>query len=135
MELTDQRSERRRSKWHKINPRPIAVLGPNPIRTGHLARICDEAVEIQFLERHDREVFSFSELAVLIPASSSAYLSGRIRVETIYCRISGVNGNGAKPQNGNSADSKMRKCIISLNNMEPNKKKLLITACIKFNIR
>ena len=130
MELIDQRPERRRSKWHKVNTRPIAILGPRPIRTGHLTRICDEAVEIQFLDRHDREAFSFSELAILISESNSAYLSGRIHVETIYCRISGVNGNGLKFQNGNGADSKMRKCIISLNNMEPNQKKLLKEACI-----
>jgi hypothetical protein len=130
MELTDQSTEHRRSKWHKINTRPIAILGPSPIRAGHLTRICDEAVEIQFLERHNKEAFSFSELAILIPESSSAYLSGMIDVETIYCRISGVNGNGAKSQKGNGADPNLRKCIISLDNMEPNQKKLLKKACV-----
>lgn len=122
MNSADHKPERRKSKWHNIVTRPIAILGPSPIRAGHLIRICDEAVEIQFLERRDKEAFSFSELAILITEPKSPYLSGRIHVETIYCRISGVNGNGA--------DSKMRKCVISLNDMEPNQKKLLKNACI-----
>ena len=130
MELTDKKTERRKSKWRKINTRPIAVLGPNPIRTGHLTRICDEAVEIQFLERHEKEVFSFSELAILIPESNSAYLSGKIEVETIYCRLSNVAAKAERSPNSNGADSNMRKCVVSLDNMEPNKKKLLIKACV-----
>ena len=129
MELTDKKTERRKSKWRKINTRPIAVLGPNPIRTGHLTRICDEAVEIQFLERHEKEVFSFSELAILIPETNSAYLSGKIDVETIYCRISNVVTNAERSPNGNGADSNIRKCVISLDNMEPNQKKMLKKAC------
>ena len=137
MKSTDQRTDRQRTKWHEISSRPIAVLGPRPIRTGHLTRICEEAVEIEFLERHDIENFSFSELAIIVPESNNPYLSGRVNVETIYCRINIVAGNGAesqigndtKSQNGSGKNSKMRKCVVSLDNMEPNQKKLLKNAC------
>ncbi len=111
MKLTEQKTERRRFKRHKVTRRPIAILGPDPARVGHVTIISDEAAEIQFSETNDSAAAKFSELFVLIPDYNSAYLSGKIHVETVSC--SRVRINGSRLQ------SRMRKCVISLNNLNP----------------
>ena len=122
MKLTDQRIERRRFKRHKVNRRPIAVLGPDPVRVGHVTSISDEAAEILFSETNGKAATMFSELVVLIPEYNSPFLSGKINVETISC--------SAAPNNGNSANSRMRKCVIYLNNLDSIRRKTLKSACL-----
>ena len=122
MKLTDQRIERRRFKRYKVNRRPIAVLGPDPVRVGHVTSISDEAAEILFSEINGKAATMFSELVVLIPEYNSPFLSGKINVETVSC--------SAAPINGNSANSRMRKCVISLNNLNFIKKRQLKSACL-----
>ena len=122
MKLIDQRIERRRFKRHKVNRRPIAVLGPDPVRVGHVTIISDEAAEIQFSETNGNTADRFSELVVLVPEYNSPFLSGKIHVETVSC--------SAAPVNGNRANSRMRKCVISLNNLDFIKKRQLKSACL-----
>ena len=78
MKLTGQKTERRRVKRRKCHIRPIAVLGPDPIRVGHITIIGDDAVEIQFREPNGRNAISFNELSVLIPEYNNLFLSGKI---------------------------------------------------------
>ena len=122
MELTDQGTERRRFKRHKVNRRPIAVLGPDPVRVGHVTIISDEAAEIQFNETNGKAATRFSELVVLVPDYNSPFLSGKIHVETVSCS-SALN-------NGNRAQSHLRKCVISLNNLNFIRKRQLKSACL-----
>ena len=122
MKLTDQRIERRRFKRHKVNRRPIAVLGPDPVKVGHLMVISDEAAEIQFSEGNGRAATKFSELVVLVPDFNSPFLSEKFHVETVSC--------SAAPINGNRANSRMRKCVISLNNINFIKKRQLKSSCL-----
>ena len=122
MKLTDQRIERRRFKRYKVNRRPIAVLGPDPVRVGHVTSISDEAAEILFSETNGKAATMFSELVVLIPEYNSPFLSGKINVETISC--------SAATNNGNRANSRMRKCVIYLNNLDPIRRKTLKSACL-----
>jgi hypothetical protein len=122
MKLIGQRPERRRFKRHEVNRRPIAILGPDPVRVGHVTIISDQAVEIQFSETNGRAANRFSELFVLIPDYNSAYLSGKIHVETISC--------GAARTNGSRLQSRIRNCVISLNNIHPQKRRQLKNACL-----
>ena len=122
MKLTDQRIERRRFKRYKVNRRPIAVLGPDPVRVGHVTIISDEAAEIQFSETNGKTATRFSELVVLVSDRISSFLSEKIHVETVSC--------SAAPINGNCANSRMRKCVISLNNLNFVKKRQLKNACL-----
>ena len=122
MELTDQRTERRRFKRHKVNRRPIAVPGPDPVRVGHVTIISDEAAEIQFTENNGKAATRFSELVVLVPDYKSPFFSGKFLVETVSCRT--------VPTNGNRAQSRMRKCVISLNNLNFIRKRELKNACL-----
>ena len=122
MKLTDQRIERRRFKRYKVNRRPIAVLGPDPVRVGHVTSISDEAAEILFSETNGKAATIFSELVVLIPEYNSPFLSGKIHVETISC--------SAAPINGNRANSRMRKCVIYLNNLNSIRRRTLKSACL-----
>lgn len=122
MELTDQRTERRRFKRHKVFRRPIAVLGPDPVRVGHVTIISDEAAEIQFNETIGKAATRFSELVVLVPDYNSPFLSEKIHVETVSCN--------SAPSKGNRAQSQMRKCVISLNNLNFIRKRQLISACL-----
>ena len=122
MKLTDHRIERRRFKRHKVNRRPIAVLGPDPVRVGHVTIISDEAAEIQFSETNGNTAARFSELVVLIPEYNNPFLSEKIHVETVSC-CSASN-------NGNCAPSQLRKCVISLNNLNFIKKRQLKSACL-----
>ena len=50
------------------------------------------------------------------------FLSEKIHVETVSC--------GASPVNGNRANSRMRKCVNSLNNLNFIKKRQIKTACL-----
>ena len=122
MELTDQRTERRRFKRHKVNRRPIAVLCPDPVRVGHVTMISDEAAEIQFTENNGKAATRFSELVVLVPDYNSPFLSDKIHVETVSCC--------SAPNNGNRAQSHLRKCVISLNNLNFIRKRQLKSACL-----
>ena len=105
MKLSEQIPERRKFKRHDVNRRPIAILGPDPVRVGHVTIISDEAAEIQFSETNGK-----------------AALSGKIHVETISCGTARINGN--------RANSRMRKCVISLNNLNFVKKRQLKNACL-----
>jgi hypothetical protein len=117
MNFVDQVTERRRFKRHKVKRMPIAVLGPNPVRVGHVTIISDEAAEILFSETNSKAATRFSELVVLIPEYNSPFLSGKIHVETVSC--------SAAPINGNRVSSRMRKCIISLNNLNSIRRRQL----------
>jgi hypothetical protein len=122
MKLTDQRTERRRFKRHTVIRRPIAVLGPDPVRVGHVTIISDEAAEIQFSETDGKAATRFSELVVLVPDYNSPFLSEKLHVETVSCSTASNNGNGAH--------SRMRKCVISLNNLNFIRKRQLKSACL-----
>lgn len=122
MNLTDQTTERRRFKRHKVNRRPIAVLGPNPVRVGHVTIISEEAAEILFSETNGKAATMFSELVVLVSDCISPFLSEKIHVETVSC--------SAAPINGNRVSSRMRKRVISLNNLNFIKKRQLKNACL-----
>ena len=122
MKLIDQRIERRRFKRHKVNRRPIAVLGPDPVRVGHVTIISDEAAEILFSETNGNTATRFSELVFLIPEYNNPFLSEKIHVETVSC--------SAAPVNGSHTNSRMRKCVISLNNLNFIKKRQLKSACL-----
>jgi len=122
MKLTEQKTERRRFTRHKVNRRPIAILGPDPVRVGHVTIISDAAAEIQFSETNGRAANKFSELVVLIPEYNSAFLSGKIHVETVSC--------SPARNNGSCLQSRMRKCVISLNNLTPIKRQQLKSACL-----
>ena len=122
MKLTEQRTERRRFKRHKVNRRPIAILGPDPVRVGHVTIISDEAAEIQFSETNGTAATKFSELVVLIPEYNSAFLSGKLNVETVSCCEARVNGSRLLSQT--------RKCVISLNNLNSIKRRKLKNACL-----
>jgi len=122
MKLSEQILERRKFKRHDVNRRPIAILGPDPVRVGHVTIISDEAAEIQFSETNGKAATEFNELFVLIPEYNNAYLSGKIHVETISCGTARINGN--------RANSRMRKCVISLNNLNFVKKRQLKNACL-----
>ena len=122
MKLTGQTPERRRFKRHKVNRRPIAILGPDPVRVGHVTIISDEAAEIQFSETNGKAAANFSELVVLLPDFNNAYLSGKIHVETVSCSRAPISGSGLQYQ--------MRKCVVSLNNLNPVKRGQLKSACL-----
>ena len=122
MESTEQKTERRRFKRHKVNRRPIAILGPDPVRVGHVTIISEEAVEILFSENNGKTATKFSELVVLVSDCISSFLSEKIHIETVSC--------SAAPINGNRVSSRMRKCVISLNNMNFIKKRQLQSACL-----
>jgi hypothetical protein len=122
MKSTEQKTERRRFKRHKVNIRPIAILGPDPVRVGHVTIISDEAAEILFSETNGNAATTFSELVVLVPEYNRPFLSEKIHVETVSC--------SAAPINGNRVSSRMRKCVISLNNMNFIKKRQLKSACL-----
>jgi hypothetical protein len=122
MKLTEQRPERRRIKRDEVNRKPIAILGPDPVRVGHVTIISDEAAEIQFSEANGKATTRFSELFVLIPEYNNAYLSGKIHVETISCGTARINGSRLQ--------ARMRKCVISLNNLHPLKRRQLKNACL-----
>ena len=123
MKLTGQRTERRKSKRHKACRRPIAVLGPDPVRVGHVTIISDEAAEIQFSESNGKAAANrFSELVVLVPDYNNPYLSGKIHVETVSC--------SAAPTNGNRLKSRMRKCVISLNKLNSVNRRQIKSACL-----
>jgi hypothetical protein len=122
MKLTEQRIERRRFKRHKVSRRPIAILGPDPVRVGHVTIISDEAAEIQFSETNGKTATKFRELVVLIPEYNSAFLSGNLNIETVSCCEARVNGSRLLSQ--------MRKCVISLSNLNSIKRRNLINACL-----
>lgn len=122
MKLDGERTERRRFQRHKASRKPIAILGPDPVRVGHVTIISDEAAEIQFSDTDGKACDKFSELVVLVPDFNSPFLSGKIPVETISCIKA--------PVNGNRAQSRMRKCVISLNNMNFIRKAKLKNACL-----
>ena len=122
MKLAEQKVERRRFKRHKVNGRPIAILGPDPVRVGHVTIISDETAEIQFSETNGKAATNFSELVVLLPDYNNPYLSGKIHVETVSCSMA--------PINGSRLQSRMRKCVISLNNLDPVKRRHLKGACL-----
>ena len=122
MESTEQKTERRSFKRHKVNRRPIAILGPDPVRVGHVTIISEEAVEILFSENNGKTATKFSELVVLVSDCISSFLSEKIHIETVSC--------SAAPINGNRVSSRMRKCVISLNNMNFIKKRQLQSACL-----
>jgi hypothetical protein len=122
MKLAKQKTERRRFKRHKVYKKPIAILGPDPVRIGHVTIISDEAAEIQFSETNGKRAARFSELVVLVPDYNSPFLSERIQVETVSCRTAPNNGNGQQPR--------MRKCIISLKNLNPVRRQQLKGACL-----
>ena len=122
MNLTVQITERRKFKRHRANRRPIAVLGPDPVRVGHVTIISEEAAEILFSETNGKAVTRFSELVVLVPDCISPFLSEKIHVETVSC--------SAAPINGNRANSRTRKCVISLKNLNFIKKRQLKSACL-----
>lgn len=122
MKVTGQSAERRRLKRHRVRRRPIAVLGPDPVRVGHVTAISDEAVEIQFYETHEKAATEFSELVVLISECNSAFLSGKIHVDTVSCCKARINGS--------CLPSRMRKCVVSLNNLNCLKRRQLKSACL-----
>ena len=122
MKLDEQMPERRRFKRYEVNRRPIAILGPDPVRVGHVTIISDEAAEIQFSETNGSAATKFSELFVLIPEYNNAYLSGKIHVETVSCSTAQINGSRLQ--------SRMRKCVISLNSLNPIKRRQLKSACL-----
>ena len=109
-------------RFHIVNRRPIAILGPDPVRVGHLTIISDEAAEIQFSEANGKAATKFSELVVLIPEHNNAFLSGKIHIETVSCGMARINGSRLQ--------SRMRKCVISLNNLNSIKKRQLKSACL-----
>jgi hypothetical protein len=80
MKLTEQSFERRRFKRHKVKRRPIAVLGPEPVRVGHVTIISDEAAEIQFSETNGKKATRFSELVVLVPDYNNPFLFDAILI-------------------------------------------------------
>ena len=122
MKLAEQKNERRKFKRRRCHIKPIAVLGPDPIRVGHIISISDDAVEIQFVERNGIKSDLYNELSVLIPDQISPFLSGKIQVETISC--SKIENSAERFQ------SPMRKCVISLNNLNLIQKRQLKGACL-----
>ena len=80
MTLNEPKSERRRYRRRKCHLRPIAVLGPDPVRVGHITTISDDAVEIQFPESNGKKLNSFNELSVLVPEYNNPFFSGKIRL-------------------------------------------------------
>ena len=122
MKLSEQIPERRKFKRHDVNRRPIAILGPDPVRVGHVTIISDEAAEIQFSETNGKAATKFNELFVLIPEYNNAYLSGKIHVETISCSAARINGSRLQ--------SRMKNCVISLNYLHPSKRRQLKNACL-----
>ncbi len=122
MKLDVPKTERRRFRRRKCYLKPIAVLGPDPVRVGHVTIISDDAVEIQFPESNGQKACSFDELSVLIPEYNNPFFSGKIQVETVSCSTVGNNGRGLQ--------SKVRKCIVSLDNLTSNQKRRLKGACL-----
>ena len=122
MKLNVPKTERRRFRRRKCHLRPIAVLGPDPVKVGHITTISDDAVEIQFPESNGRKASSFNELSVLIPEYNNPFFSGKIPVETVSC--STVGNNGRRLQ------SKVRKCVVSLNNLTSSQRRQLKGACL-----
>jgi hypothetical protein len=122
MTLNEPKFERRRYRRRKCHLRPIAVLGPDPVRVGHVTIISDDAVEIQFPESNGQKACSFDELSVLIPEYNNPFFSGKIQVETVSCSTVGNNGR--------SLQSKVRKCVISLNNLTSSQRRQLKGACL-----
>jgi hypothetical protein len=122
MNITDQKAERRRIKRHKANRRSIAILGPDPVRVGHITIISDEAAEIQFSENNGKAAVKFSELVVLVPDFNNPFLSQKIHVETISCSAVWIKVS--------CLQSEMRKCVVSLNNLNPVKRGQLKKACL-----
>ena len=122
MKSREQTTERRKLKRRKCHRRPIAILGPDPVKVGNVTTISDDAAEIQFLERDGSEAFSFSELAILIPDYNSPFLSGKVHIETVSCSL--VENAPSRFQ------SPMQKCIVSLTNMNSTQKRLLKGACL-----
>ena len=122
MKLSQKSSDRREHSRYSCPLKPIAVLGPTPVRVGHMTMISNDAVEIQFSERNGSQSNSFNELAVIIPDSINPFLSGRIDVETISCTDIGNRDI--------ASHSRMRKCVISLNKLSADQKRLLKGACL-----
>ena len=98
MKLADQRTERRRFQRHEVNRRPIAILGPDPVRVGHVTIISDEAAEIQFSETNGKAATMFSELVVIVPDYNSPFLSGKIHVDTVSCSTAPFDGSREQSQ-------------------------------------
>ena len=122
MKLTQQKNERRRFKRHKVNRKPIAILGPDPVRVGHVTKISDEAAEIQFSETNGKAATKFSELVVLVPDYNNPFLLQKINVETISCSAARIKVS--------CLQSEMRKCVVSLNNLNAVKRGQLKRACL-----
>ena len=122
MKFTEQKNERRRFKRHKVNRKPIAILGPDPVRVGHVTEISDEAAEIQFSENNGKAAVKFSELIVLVPDYNNPFLSQKIHVETISCSAARIKVS--------CLQSEMLKCVVSLNNLNPVKREQLKRACL-----
>lgn len=99
-----------------------ALLGPDPVRVGHVTIISDEAAEIQFYETNGKAAIKFSEFVVAIPEYNSAFLSGKPNVETVSCCAARINGSRLQ--------SRMRKCVISLSNLNSIKRGQLKNACL-----
>ena len=122
LKLIGLKTERRKFKRHKVNRRPIAVLGPDPVRVGHLTVISDESAEIEFSESNGKAVNKFSELVVLVPDFNSPFLSGKINVKTVSCNTASTNGSRLQ--------SRMRTCVISIDMLNSIRKRQLINACL-----
>jgi len=122
MKLIEKKNERRRFKRYKVDRRPIAILGPDPVRVGHVTIISDEAAEIQFSETNGKAATNFSELVVLVPDYNNPFFSKKIDVDTISCTTAQINVNRLKSQT--------RKCVVSLNNLNPVKRGQLKSACL-----
>ncbi len=120
MKQIDHGTERRRFKRHGVSPRPIAVLGPDPIKVGHIQVISDEAIEIRFSESTGRGTAIFEELTIIIPDFNYPYLSGKIKVEAI----------SSNPVDLTIEDSKLRKCVVPLTNMDWISRRHLKSACL-----
>jgi hypothetical protein len=84
--------------------------------------ISNDAVEVEFKERNGLNKSAFNQLAVLIPDSTSPFLSGKIDVDTVSCTAVGSDDNRHKPR--------MQKCVISLNKLNADQKRRLKGACL-----
>ena len=122
MKSSESKTERRQFRRRTCHLKPIAILGPEPVRVGHIITISDDAVEIQFPESNGRKASSFNELSVLIPEYNNPYFSGRIQVETVSCNTVWNKGRGSK--------SKVRKCVVSLNTLNSSQRRQLKGACL-----
>jgi hypothetical protein len=122
MKSTKLKTERRRCKRRKCHIKPIAVLGPEPVRVGHVSIISDDAAEIQFSESNGKKAQSFNELSILIPDYNRPFFSGKIEVETVSCSKVG--------ENGNRFQSPKRKCVIAITNLDSHIRRQLKGACL-----